>query len=570
MCNGDAMKYKLSDFRKKEFNNDTELFRFAIDEISKIKGCVELILDKEEYHFDKEYAYKKEIHLSNTDTMKFPVKEISILLEKTENLTIIGSPTKLVFNGDHMAIALIDSKNIKFRNISIEYTVPTVSEMTLIELGDDTKSAKFKISDGQNYEIKDKDIYWYSQKDSKGNFYWTEKNAHRNYGINVTYPNKEMARAYFSHQSPFENVLEIRELSKNIIEIHYKDYPIEFEEKMIFQFNSNTERRTCGIFIENSSDVKFEEVNIRFMPGFGLLGQMSENLSFINCQFKTDKNSEFVTSSQADGIHVSGAKGKILIDNCIFDNTHDDPINIHGTYTKLETIYSRSLELKYMHHQQAGFVQYHKGDKIRFIYQDTLLPVFEDIEFTVVSNKIPVDNDLQKMKIEVEEDVPNLDINRGIVVENVSYNPEVTIKDSVFTNVFTRCILVSSSKTILIENNKFIKPTLAAIYISNDANDWYESGAVKDITIINNYFVIDSIGRTQWKHAPAIYFDPIIKKGEHSIHENILIEKNIFELYDDKALIAHNVGNLIFRENEVGNFKKNERCLAIVNGEDIL
>ena len=564
------MRYLLSDFKKNQSIDDTKLLRSVIYNFENNDKEKVLVLDEREYHFYKEDGKNRKIHLSNTDTMKFPIKHISILLEGLENLTIIGAPSKFIFHGDQMAIALLNSKNICLKDIEIIYSMPTVNEISVIEIDKLNKSVKFKISEGQNYEVRENNVYWYSQKNSNGKYYWTEKNAHNNYGINVTYPEKRMARAYFSHQSPFENIIDIKDISNNKIEIHYKEFPLDLEEGMIFQFNSNTLRKTCGIFIENSSDINFENVDVRFMPGFGLLGQMSENLSFTNCEFKTSQESDFVTSSQADGIHISGAKGKILIDNCVFDNTHDDPINIHGTYTKvIDQEGKNTLLLKYMHHQQAGFTQYHKGDKIRFIFQETLLPVFGEREFTVVSNTIPFNDDIQLMKVQLEEDLPDFDIDEGIAVENITYNPEVTIKNSKFTNIFTRCILVSSSKKIIIENNLFYKPTLAAIYISNDANDWYESSAVKDITIKNNHFVIDSIGRTQWKHAPAIYFDPIIKKGNHVIHENILIENNVFDLYDDKALIAHNVGNLIFKDNEINQYYEDEIEVVEVDGENI-
>ena len=77
------------------------------------------------------------------------------------------------------------------------------------------------------------------------------------------------------------------------------------------------------------------------MHGFGWLTQMCENVSYINCSFTPKKGSDRYCTSFADLIHVSGAKGKIHIEGCSFSNAHDDPINIHGTYTQVtEKIHS--------------------------------------------------------------------------------------------------------------------------------------------------------------------------------------------------------------------------------------
>ena len=49
-------------------------------------------------------------------------------------------------------------------------------------------------------------------------------------------------------------------------------------------------------------------------------------------------------------------------------------------------------------------------------------------------------------------------------------------------------VLVTSRKPIVIENNAFCKLSMAPIYISCDANNWYESGRVEDVLIRNNKF----------------------------------------------------------------------------------
>lgn len=92
------------------------------------------------------------------------------------------------------------------------------------------------------------------------------------------------------------------------------------------------------------------------MHGFGWLIQMSEDVTYPNCNLMPREGSGHITVSFADGLHASGAKGEIIVENCNFANTHDDPINFHGTFTRVERrIDDHSLQLNCIHNQQGGF-----------------------------------------------------------------------------------------------------------------------------------------------------------------------------------------------------------------------
>jgi len=61
-----------------------------------------------------------------------------------------------------------------------------------------------------------------------------------------------------------------------------------------------------------------------------------------------------ICTSYADLLHVSGAKGKILIEDCNFSQALDDPINIHGTFTRVEEkLDDYTLKLRYMESQRG-------------------------------------------------------------------------------------------------------------------------------------------------------------------------------------------------------------------------
>jgi hypothetical protein len=125
---------------------------------------------------------------------------------------------------------------------------------------------------------------------------------------------------------------------------------------MSFEICPNFERLSTGAFLNESSNISLENIGVHYMHGFAFLVQMCENIKFKKCNFTPKAGSDRVCTSYADHIHVSGAKGKIHIEECQFANAHDDPINIHGTFTRVKkALDNKTLILEYVHNQQNAF-----------------------------------------------------------------------------------------------------------------------------------------------------------------------------------------------------------------------
>lgn len=529
-----------------------------IKEVSKNNEYIDLYVDKGDYVLSKENGQERHLYLSNTDSLDYPVKAIGLFLDHINNLTIHGNGSKLIIYGDMMAMAIVNCKNVIIRDLTVTYKSPTSTEMKLIDYQGNSYKGLFKITNAFDYIINHNDLIWLSDRDSHGRYYWMEKNAHKNYGIYVRYPQYGMTKIYDSQYSPFENVKNIREIKRGLVEISYQVKPkIKLSKGMIFQFTSNVYRKTAGAFIEHSSNIRCENINFNYLPGFGFLVQMCENVSFRGCNFIGNKERELNVSSAADGIHVSGAKGMVEILDCRFDNCLDDPINIHGTYTVVEEIIdNHTLILSYKHRQQGGFTQYYKGDKLVFYDANSLKEKFSGREYIVKDYSIPYGDNFQQMKVTLQDNIPDqlrkLRLKGSIVCENRSYNPEVHIRGNSFTNTATRCLLVTSGKEILIEDNIFDKPSMAALYVSSDAKTWFESSNVKKIIIRNNIFINNSLDDNSGAYLPCIYFDPQVDlDSNYYVHENIVIENNKFILEKGGALKASHVNHLRFRENNV-------------------
>ncbi len=532
-----------------------------------------------EYHIYKDKVQQREYHTSNTNSIENPTKWIGLLIEGQENFTLKGNGSLFMLHGNMMALAVVHSRNVTLEDFSWDFGVPTISEMTVTGTGtasDGKPYTDYRIPACFPHEITGNTITWQSERSPYTNqYYWTQTGFHNpSYGIVAYQPNGEMSRNYYTDAGPFTNVSSIQAMEDTdntgdtYIRIVYTSKTARMEELQkqgaVLQLAANAHRQTAGAFTWESENVTARKVNVHYMHGFGWLIQMSKDVYYYECNLVPREDSGHIVVSFADGIHASGAAGELVIEDCNFANTHDDPINLHGTFTRVEQRMSdKQLALKYIHNQQGGFPQFHAGDKVAFFTRDTLESTDNETLYTVASVVNPGEsgNDLRTMQVTFEETLPsNLSDKIGnepkYVAENVTYAPKVTIRNCTFQQVPTRGILCTTRNPVLIEGNTFKNMSMATIFLSNDSNDWYESGPIRDMTIRNNEFYIKSIGRTSWEYAPAVYVHPVTKGGglpsaENPIHKNITIDGNIFHMDCDTVVKAESVENLTITNNVI-------------------
>jgi len=190
-----------------------------------------------------------------------------------------------------------------------------------------------------------------------------------------------------------------------------------------------------------------------------------------------------VIASSADGMHFSGCKGQITINNCRFNGLHDDPVNVHGAHLKIVEIVSpTTLKLRFMHHQSYGFEAFIPGDTVAYLHSASL-QIFE--QGIVKTAKLISE---REMLVELQKPF-SAGLKVGDALENMTWTPSVTIKNSRFEGTISRGTLITTRRKVIIENNVYYRTGMHAILIENDASGWYESGAVTDLTIRNNQFI---------------------------------------------------------------------------------
>ena len=228
---------------------------------------------------------------------------------------------------------------------------------------------------------------------------------------------------------------------------------------------------------------------------------------------------------------MSGCKGKIRIINSRFEGAQDDPINVHGTHLKVIAYEpGNKIVVRFMHPQSYGFEAFFPGDEVEFTEIHSLQCLHKASVL-----KVERINDYD-CKLTLNGSVPSILPQQEVVIENITWTPEVEIRNNYFARTPTRGILVTTRRKVIIENNVFYRTPMSAIAVSNDARSWYESGPVHDLTIRNNHFI--ECG------SPVINIAPENNRPNGTVHKGIRIENNRFTLKDKQAIYARWTDNI--------------------------
>ena len=309
----------------------------------------------------------------------------------------------------------------------------------------------------------------------------------------------------------------------------------------------HSERDHAGMFLFHSKDIIVENVSIYHTAGLGILFQFSENISMSNVKMIPNPNKNRYLSGHDDGFHFSNCKGQINITDCEFAALMDDPINIHGTSVRIiNKLAPNKLLCRFIHHQTMGLLWARPGEQIGFITSTTM----ETVGHGKVTDFKALDH--ENFEITFEENIPG-EIEISDALENLTWTPDAYISNNKFMSCRARGVLISTPGKVMIEQNYF-ESSGSAILIAGDANNWYETGAVKDVTIRNNIFADPCLTSLyQFSEAIISIFPevPNLTDAKSKYHRNISIVNNEFHPYDYPILYAKSVDGLVFNNNKL-------------------
>ena len=503
----------------------------ALEACRKLERPV-LVFPKGRYDFWPQHAAERDYFESNTTDAN--PKRLAILVEGFTGLTIDGGGSTFVFHDRMQPFTVDRSTGVTIRDLAIDWDVPLGAEAVVEAAAED--HLDLRVDDRQYpYVIEnDKLVFvgegwknaWRDAMEFDGRTLEVVPGTGdsgclgpgwRSYRAEELAPGLVRLRLRFGRRPAVGNVLVLR----------------------------HGERDHAGLFVVDSKDVTVENVALHANAGLGLLAQFTENLTVRGFSAVPSARRR-VLSGHDDGIHVSNCRGLVTIERSRFHGLMDDPVNVHGTSVRVVARPAPDrLVCRFMHEQSTGLGWGHPGDRVGFVEHRSMRTVGEG---TLVSFE-PMDRDT----FEVRFDAPvPAGVVEGDALENLTWAPDVTIRDNEFLSNRARGVLVSTPGRVVIERNRF-ESSGSAILIAGDANQWYESGAVRDVTIRGNVFGPACLSSPYQFGEGIVSIFPEIPAPDpaYPFHRNIRIEDNEFHPSDYPVLYAKSVDGLSFSGNRL-------------------
>lgn len=507
-------------------------FKAALNECRE-KGIKTLRLAPGRYDFWPESATEREIFVSNTSSeVECPskVKHIGLLIENQDGLTIDGNGAELIFHGKQTMISIIHSKNITLQNLTIDCERPCGSELTVEKVEKGSVTIRFHRDS------------WYSI-DDKGHLDLTGEGWKTEHPHCIEY---DPVNGHMTYSGHWDELWKSRatEIEPGLVRFDIRKSST-FTPGHVITIRDRY-RDEVGILNLENENITFRHLNIRYLHAIGVVSQFTRDITYDHVNCEPDPRSGRILASSADFFHFSGCAGKITVTGCRFSGAHDDPINVHGTYLRIEDKpAANQVRLRFMHHQTYGMQAFWPGDTVSFVNVASLKT--EALTTVAEVNRLSE----REVLLTLNDEVPASVIPKEYCVENLTWTPEVEIRGCRFARVSTRGTLMTTPRRVVIADNEYYKTGMCAIYISGDASDWYESGAVKDVTITGNTFIDCGFNGSPGNAVIAIQPTNTIIDPENPVHTGIRIINNKFLSPEKEPVYAKSVGGLIFEDNTI-------------------
>ena len=495
-----------------------------------------VVFEKGTYYIDSEKCEKRMLFITNTvGDGEFSADEtphlnaVPFYFGGINNLTLDGGDSVFVIDGKVTNAAIENCSNITLKNLEIRHAHPDMHELKVV--GKSLFTVDFEIDRDSLYELCDGKLYFYGKDyrvradESAWNAYWIGL-------IREKTPDK-INRV----QHPLFSAVNIQDIGERKIRVRY---PNTFRFKTGDRYYLfDVRRQFAGIFINQSENVRLENIKQRFNCSLALVAQDSENITAENICFAPEKGSARKMASVADFIQLCMCRGKMTVKNSYFDGAGDDLLNVHGIHFRITDIKEKELTVRFMHPQSHGFNPLRAGDTIAYINPETLLE-----EGTAVIEK-------SKLLNEYEIRLSVSDIQKakcGFVIEDISACPELEFTGNSSTRIITRGLLITTRGKVNVENNHFTSTSMSGILLSDDAKSWYESGMCRDVTLKNNTF--DYCGGT------PVLIKPENSKYAGAVHKDIRIIGNTFQKYSGACISIKDSDDILIKDNTFKSSKK--------------
>ncbi len=507
------------------------------------------------HEFTSTDAYRRPWFVSNTADHSFRPKPCGILIEDSQHVLVQGAGVKgkdrttLMMSGPERMVKVINhqAENITYQGLAFDLKRPAVSEIFVLET--DATSSLVQVAGGSTYQIKD------------GRFSWTG-DLGTGWVMSQESDLETRKARRKDRWNPFDNAT-ASDLGDGKIRLTHTKGNAGLVKGRAYGFR-HILHDSLSIHNARSKDIVFRDCEVNAMTNMSTVSQFTENVTFQRVNVIPPPGNTFrFTPSVMDVFHFANCRGHVLIDSCYISGAGDDGVNYHGIHLVIAgKPADNQLQVRFPQGQTYGFAPYAPGDEIAVINHNTLREHAGNPRRKVTAVEL-MPGDTSRKNWLVTLDGPAPTFQPGDVVDNLTWQADLTIRNCRIELASCRGILATSRGKVLIEGNT-INSTMPGVLIENDANFWWESSCVRDMTIRNNTFI----------HC-GIDIAPQTIKPDGPVHENIRIEGNTFigeamaNHYRGKCpfITAHGVKGLSITGNHFDGDKTNwmrvENCEAV-------
>ncbi len=409
-------------------------------------------------------------------------KKVAFPLFGKRGVTIDGGGSTLVCHGQVFPFAAKDCEAVAIRNLTVTTRYPSCASFT-VEAKDahgftvlfDAGTCPYSTADGHiDFQL---DGHVVSTRDGRISLHSLDR-------IAIAYlmaPGSPGDKSLFP--AAFLGV-EAEDLGGGRVRFRYygdthpKSAACPFAVGESVAANLEEKRQRDALFFEDCQGVTLEDVAIRRFGGMGVVAQRSGDIAVRRLEVMPPEGEK--VSTTADALQLISCFGKATVEGCVFGWSMDDPINIHGNYLLVEKAEGRMARLRAGHSSHEGFFPCRAGDAVEFSDARTR----EVLAGARIVRATPDADD--RFVCAVETDASLDGVPAGALMENVTLNPAVEIRDCRFTDYPN--IRLSGRGPFLVERNR-IERACSALIAQDLADYWFESGRIGEMTVRDNDFI---------------------------------------------------------------------------------
>jgi hypothetical protein len=489
-----------------------------------------ILFKRGRYDFWPQGAVMRHLFISNHDGV--PERAVAISIEHASGFELDGNGSEFVFHDSMLPIVISHSDRVTLRNFSIDYANPHIVQANVVSKNDGF--VDLHIDNPSSYSVKDDHIFILAEDASIG----LEQLAR---GSVVFDPEGKWLVAGTGDNWEIDKTTAKR-IDRDDVRLFGLTQQTRPGDVMMLW---NGDRPNPAILVSQSSHITVSSAQVYSAQGMGFIAQYSEEIHLDRFNVILKPGSGRYVSTTGDAVHFSNCRGRIIVENGLFENMLDDGINVHGSYLRIAAESAPdTLSLEFGHPQTFGLPFASSGDTLRFIRPKTLEPY----AIAKVAEMHSLDD--KHLWVRFTEALPS-SVAIKDAVENLVWQPKVIYRNNHIRHNRARGALFGSQASTVVEHNFFDHLSGPALLFSGDASDWFENAPAHNVLVRHNRFLDTNMG--PYGEGSILITFPVneTKSGDYFNARNIRIEDNSFEQFQHPLLYAASVDGLSFRHNRV-------------------